>query len=381
MGGGVGGLLYSLRGNTPSYNHSNHRGDVIAKTNAGGTTTWSANYDAFGAIKGEFGSTLDRQKHSTKEQDPTGLVNVHHRYLDPEAGIWMTRDPLGFGGGTTNLYQYCGSNPWSSFDPEGLEVFWSTDKNGKISSSYYPPGWEADVQMDKVPWLRLPGKPQVHQETLNRFNLLNSPIVYDDFDYRFLRNLMQGTDIYRFGSASQLDIDIGYRKGYISWDRYPVFAVRGNQGTQVLMDQGQVVTEVAVMIATSIAFEAVAINQMSAISRGSSSVVSQRSASWWADVAGEWRGWREGFADTGRFRWTDSRPFARDGMRASLAESMGAQSYDNLHHRIFAQGGTRGGAGRLSPSGFFSEQYGRYVPNIVKNTRWNITNMGQPMWR
>jgi YD repeat-containing protein len=47
-GGGVGGLLYSVRGGTPSFKHYDARGDVIAESDTSGASTWRAQYDAYG---------------------------------------------------------------------------------------------------------------------------------------------------------------------------------------------------------------------------------------------------------------------------------------------------------------------------------------------
>lgn len=54
------------------------------------------------------------------EEDPTGLLNEGFRYRDLETGCFITRDPLGFKDGP-NLYTYVKQNPWTKFDPEGLE--------------------------------------------------------------------------------------------------------------------------------------------------------------------------------------------------------------------------------------------------------------------
>lgn len=118
-GGGIGGMLYSLRQSVPSFTYSNQRGDVVAKTDATGAITWQASYGAFGKRSQEFGTTLDRQKANTKEEDPTGLLNEGFRYRDIETGTFITRDPTGFVDGP-NLYAYVSQNPWSKFDPEGL---------------------------------------------------------------------------------------------------------------------------------------------------------------------------------------------------------------------------------------------------------------------
>jgi RHS repeat-associated protein len=122
MGGGVGGLLYSLRPSQPiGFTHYNHRGDVVAKTDGAGTLTWQAAYEAFGTRRSEFGTTPDRQKANTKEEDPSGLINEGHRYRDLETGVFLTKDPASFVDGP-NLYAYVRQNPWSKFDPEGLET-------------------------------------------------------------------------------------------------------------------------------------------------------------------------------------------------------------------------------------------------------------------
>jgi len=132
-GGGVGGLLYSIRSGIPSFTHCNSRGGVTTKTNTTGAVTWQAEYEAFGTHPNEVGATLDRQKANTKEEDPTGLLNEGFRYRDLETGEFITRDPIGFQEGP-NLYAYVHQNPWTTFDPEGLEeeyrVNMSSDLDG-----------------------------------------------------------------------------------------------------------------------------------------------------------------------------------------------------------------------------------------------------------
>jgi len=120
-GGGVGGLEYSVRSGTPSFNFYDSRGDVTTKTDGSGTVTYQTGYEAFGNQTASTGTTpLDRQRASTKEQDPTGLLNEGFRYRDPSTGTFLTRDPLGFKAGP-NMYTYVRQNPWTHFDPEGLD--------------------------------------------------------------------------------------------------------------------------------------------------------------------------------------------------------------------------------------------------------------------
>ena len=120
-GGGVGGLLYSVRSGVPSFKHYNSRGDVISATDATGAATWQGTYEAYGTRTQEAGTTADRQKANTKEEDPTGLLNEGFRYRDLETGVFITRDPLGFVDGP-NMYAYVVQNPWSKFDPNGLQA-------------------------------------------------------------------------------------------------------------------------------------------------------------------------------------------------------------------------------------------------------------------
>ncbi len=118
-GGGVGGILYTLRGGVPSFTHYNRRGDVTAKTDGTGVVTYQSTYEAFGKRVTETGATADRQKSNTKDEDIPGYANEGFRFRDLETGTFISRDPAGFVDGP-NLYAYVRQNPWTKFDPEGL---------------------------------------------------------------------------------------------------------------------------------------------------------------------------------------------------------------------------------------------------------------------
>ena len=125
-GGGIGGVLYTIRGSTRSHNAYNSRGDVVSQTNESAIITWQAAYEAFGTRTQEEGATADRQKANTKDEDPTGLLNEGMRYRDLEFGIFLTRDPAGFVDGP-NVYTYVRQNPWTFFDPLGLATIMVDD--------------------------------------------------------------------------------------------------------------------------------------------------------------------------------------------------------------------------------------------------------------
>ena len=53
--------------------------------------------------------------------DPdTGLVRFGARDYDPEIGHWTAKDPIDFGGGSVNLYEYVLDDPVNWIDPLGL---------------------------------------------------------------------------------------------------------------------------------------------------------------------------------------------------------------------------------------------------------------------
>ncbi len=125
MGGGVGGMVYSIKddgngGDSIISSHANHRGDVIARSNESRSLTSFALYEAYGTRPYEWGDDPDRQKANTKEEEKDlNLLNETMRYRDLETGVFLTRDPLGYEDGP-NIYCYVTCNPITKFDPWGL---------------------------------------------------------------------------------------------------------------------------------------------------------------------------------------------------------------------------------------------------------------------
>jgi len=89
---------------------------------ADGTIAQRMDYDEFGNVIldtnpgfqpfGFAGGIYDRD---------TGLVRHGARDYDPETGRWTAKDPIGFGGGDSNLYGYVFNDPANAIDPSGLE--------------------------------------------------------------------------------------------------------------------------------------------------------------------------------------------------------------------------------------------------------------------
>jgi RHS repeat-associated protein len=73
----------------------------------------------------------------------TGLYNFVNRDYSPALGRWVSMDPLRFGGGGPNFYQYVKNDPQTALDPAGL---------GDPDFSAWQTEWKSD-SFDRVPAL------------------------------------------------------------------------------------------------------------------------------------------------------------------------------------------------------------------------------------
>lgn len=100
-------------------------GSVEALTDTNGEPVDFMNYDSFGNPDPRFfpaNPSVDpgRYGYTGREFDATlDLQYNRARYYDPSIGRWMSQDPIGFGSGTTDLYQYVGNDPTNATDPAG----------------------------------------------------------------------------------------------------------------------------------------------------------------------------------------------------------------------------------------------------------------------
>lgn len=126
-------FVYGTRSNVPDYMIrggvsyriiSDHVGSPLLVVNASdGTIAQRMEYDEFGRVLtdsnpgfqpfGFAGGLYDRD---------TGLLRFGARDYDPRTGRWTTREPLGFAGGSTNLYQYTFGDPVNFIDPSGFDA-------------------------------------------------------------------------------------------------------------------------------------------------------------------------------------------------------------------------------------------------------------------
>jgi RHS repeat-associated protein len=110
-------------------------------TGADGSVVWRAVYRA-------WGNTLRTEQAAVENREPvyqplryqgqyfdaeTGLHYNRFRYYDPDAGRFVSHDPIGLAGGV-NLYQYA-PNPLSWIDPLGLSKCHLDNPKKKVNSA------------------------------------------------------------------------------------------------------------------------------------------------------------------------------------------------------------------------------------------------------
>ncbi|MEX1027918.1 MAG: RHS repeat-associated core domain-containing protein, partial [Candidatus Paceibacterota bacterium] len=85
----------------------------------------------------------NRYTYTGREWDePLRLYHYRARMYDAAEGRFLGRDPIGFGGGTVNLYEYVGSQPQKWVDPTGLQ--WTAGRNP-------PPGYGSPTGGGSLP--------------------------------------------------------------------------------------------------------------------------------------------------------------------------------------------------------------------------------------
>ena len=117
------------------YHHTNALGSNIVLTDDDQNVIVRYEYDVFGAIRSEVGTSDNPRKFTGKEyESDVRLYYFDARYYDPYIGRFITRDPIGDG---VNWYAYAANNPLKFIDPTGLEWIW-------VDGEFYyrVPWWE-----------------------------------------------------------------------------------------------------------------------------------------------------------------------------------------------------------------------------------------------
>ena len=100
------------------YHHTNALGSNIILTDNVQTVLIRYEYDVFGAVRSEVGTSGNPRKFTGKEyESDVKLYYFAARYYDPYIGRFTQRDPIGDG---INWYAYAANNPMKFVDPTGL---------------------------------------------------------------------------------------------------------------------------------------------------------------------------------------------------------------------------------------------------------------------
>jgi RHS repeat-associated protein len=111
-------------GGQPYYYHADGLGSIVAITDASGNIVQRYTYEAFGQLTADNPSFDNFYTYTGREYDKeTGLYYYRARYFDAMEGRFISKDPIEFRSGTTNLYSYVQNNPINGTDPSGLKTY------------------------------------------------------------------------------------------------------------------------------------------------------------------------------------------------------------------------------------------------------------------
>jgi RHS repeat-associated protein len=115
-------LLAMLRSSAASYYEQDGLGSVTSLSNAAGALAQTYAFDSFGKQTASSGSLTNPFQYAGRELDSeTGLYYMRARYFDPQAGRFLSEDPIETDGNDLNFYRYVENNPVGFLDPTGLQ--------------------------------------------------------------------------------------------------------------------------------------------------------------------------------------------------------------------------------------------------------------------
>ena len=106
---------------------SDYLGTPIQAYDKKGDKVWEQELDIYGRQRKRPSAFIPFKYQGQYADEETGLYYNRFRYYDPNAGSYISQDPIGLAGNNPTLYGYVrDTNSW--FDILGLNVFWSGGK-------------------------------------------------------------------------------------------------------------------------------------------------------------------------------------------------------------------------------------------------------------
>jgi len=122
--------LAELRATTTDFYEADAVGSVTSLTDTTGALAQTYTFDSFGNTVASTGTLRNYFQYTGREFDTeTNLYFYRARYFDPQAGRFLSEDPIGFEGGI-NFYAYTRNSPINFKDPQGWEPAGCTDCKG-----------------------------------------------------------------------------------------------------------------------------------------------------------------------------------------------------------------------------------------------------------
>jgi len=121
---GIDRLLAVKVGHEPYYALTDVQGTVWGYVDSSNNVVARWTYDAWGNVVGGDVSvpalaSLRYRFQGRERSEITGLSNFRMRWYDAETGRWLSKDPIGLGGGL-NLYMFCKNDSVNYVDISGL---------------------------------------------------------------------------------------------------------------------------------------------------------------------------------------------------------------------------------------------------------------------
>ena len=114
-------VFAAVLGGTPQYLHRDALNSVRALTGSGGAPSGWRHFGLFGRALESSGAPGFPLGFTGRPFDAvTGLIDLRARFLDPNSGAFLSRDPLGTSLSRPNLFAYAANRPLLYFDPLGL---------------------------------------------------------------------------------------------------------------------------------------------------------------------------------------------------------------------------------------------------------------------